>query len=552
MTYRRTLRTIHSELVEHKVFDEAPPEVWRRRPRAAWQDLAQVDKRLATLASAYVAATSRGRELAICSTRPAAYDRERTMVVGSSSGDSGRRAHLKAMLDLLWDHIPYGVDPAARCEVLPFLGPRTREARRYWEEVITLAVLLAKSPAHGVAVGSLPLELRFVGDEELIGSAAIAHRIAALPATSKSTVVLEKAALALLHEKRLVELAQLYEPARFVRRLARSHSLAVQMLCFSSYVSLKTPPAFATLAKTWNVVDELVVRLGFADGDPFSASRGRTPALVSDEVLEHLEIERLFALNEQAERTGGTAAWERTYAGWAGLREMLAHLDADLDRVTVERLPYLPSRPHRERRQGVEDDREQLELDQQAELFVTGVQALAERADELRAWVVAWASICRPRESLPCAEDLVELPGGGYAVYLDRETSKSGRRECYISSRAATVTGVSPSWFPTRQSKVLRDTTLQEHAQLLREACRTVRATWVELGHDELPDRLAYVIRKLGADRLRWGLAGRFHVLTRVLGHLSGVTDAPYTELSESEFGLALLDVSRQLTKVLP
>ncbi len=89
------------------------------------------------------------------------------------------------------------------------------------------------------------------------------------------------------------------------------------------------------------------------------------------------------------------------------------------------------------------------------------------------------------------------------------------------------------------------------HAKVLREACGLVRERWQAEGRRELPSQLAYFIRHAGADRMRWALAGRHHVLTRILRHLSPVSDLAYTRLSESEFAACMADLADELEGVL-
>jgi hypothetical protein len=519
-------------------------ELWLLRPLAEWQGLARCDPRLATLLSAYLARNCQGRHFVLAEAKPAAYDRERNTLVAEAGGDLGAMTAYLGLLDRLWRHVPYAADPAARLEALGLLGPLDEEGARCFEELVGLAQWLAKHPGKVVARSSLPGSLLRDADEAAVSTAVLARRCARAAEADLKTVA------ELVLDERLLRLGEHWGIARFVRRLIRSSALSVQMLLCSDYVSFRTPPEWEGVAATWGVVDELVARMGADDADPFSARRGGISAVVTDEVLEGLEFDRLIAYESLPEQS--RAAWGRIYRGCAGLRAMLSVLDEDKDRVSVERLPCFPPPPGRRRSRGVESDAEQLDLETQAELFVFGVRVLRGTGDLLRAWVVAWASTCRPKESLPHLEDLVPLRGGGYAVYQERSASKTGANETCISAPAVQATGICPSWFARRPAGRLSREVYEDHAEILREACRVVRERWEAQGRRTLPSQLAYFIRHAGADRMRQALAGRHHVLTRILRHLSPVSDLAYTRLSESEFASSIATLAEQLHEVLP
>lgn len=544
MTYRRDLRAVHGELTRAGLFEDGE-RIWRDRPLAAWREVAARDPRRATALSGYVASVAGGRPLAIEAQPPAAYDRERARLVAQFAGRTEDRQVALDDLVELWHQVPYGVDPTARLEVLTWAKPRSRYARRYWGELVALAQELAHSTPVNVPASTLPAYVRNDDDGALISTAEVAKRVSWLADDEL------EALLPVLQDEKLRALAKEYGLARFLRRCAASSALAVQLLLLSRYVSLRGLPAWESLRHTWDVVDELVDRLDADDQDPFAARADGCTATITDEAIEAIELPRLHAFDEGS-GASATADWERIYRGCAGLREVLRVVDAEGGPITVERLPVFPRRPTAERDQGVEPDVEQLDPDTQADLFVFGVGVLAARPELLRVWVVAWATICRSKESLPCADDLVALPGGGYAVYHDRPTSKSGASEAIASARAVEVTGMRPSWFPPRRADLLSDAELRRHRTLLQEACRAVRSEWEADGRRQLPSQLSYFIRHAGADRLRWRLAGRHHVLTRVLRHLSAVSDFAYTKVSESEFADMLAALADALLGILP
>jgi len=544
MTYRRDLRPVHGELARAGLLKDGE-RVWRDRPLAAWKKVATQDPRLATVLSGYVASVAGQRRLAIEDQRPAAYDRERTRLVAQFDGLTDDRQAVLNDLAELWHQVPYGVDPEERLAVLAWAKPRSAFARRNWGELVALAQELAHATPVYVLASVLPPYAR-PDAGALISSAEVAQRVGWLADED-----LEALLSAVLHDEKLRSLARHYGVARFLRRCATSSALAVQMLLLSRYVSLRVPPAWESLRHTWDVVDELVDRLDPDDHDPFAARPERCTAIVTDEALEAIELLRLHALDEGS-GPSPTADWERIYRGCAGLREVLSLLDAEGGPITVERLPMFPRRPTGERHQGVEPDGEQLDPDTQADLFVFGVRVLRSRPKLLRVWVVAWATICRSKECLPCANDLVALPGGGYAIFHDRASSKSGASEAIASARAVEVTGLRPSWFPARHSQRLSDAELHQHRALLQEACRAVRSEWEAAGRCQLPSQLSYFVRHAGADRLRWCLTGRHHVLTRVLRHLSAVSDFAYTKVSETELGDMLEVLADALSEILP
>lgn len=543
MTYRPDLRPVADELSAAGLLSDGGARRWANRGRSRWQELARSDSRLATVFSAYVATTvSRG--MAIQRERPGAFDRERVRVLAEAGVDDNSRKALTRLLIELWDHVPYAADPAARLDVLAWARPRSHFSRRHWGEIVALAAMLAESTGPLLPSSYLPARLRLPGDDAVLQSSEVAAR-----AVSASNAELEQLAPVLLTDPRLQRFAEQWGPARFLRRLMKSSSLGVAMLLHSDYLSLRTPTVWDGVRATWDAVDDLIRLLRAPDDDPFAACRGGRRMTVTDEVLERFEHLRL--LDYERRGVGDLAAWDRTYRGCTGLQEMLRVLDPDKDGVIVERPPWFPPRPGR-RGTPVDPDTEQLDLSTQAELFVFGVRVLASSPERLRTWVVAWATICRSKESLPFREDLVPLPGGGIAIHQERAASKNGANETCASAPAVAATGLSPSWFTPRPPRRLYERDYETHAEVFRDACRAVRAAWGVAGGCELPDQLSYFVRHAGADRMREALSGRHHVLTRILRHLSAVSDYSYTLASESERAVDLEGLAHDLGDLLP
>jgi hypothetical protein len=548
VTYRTPeLSDLRHMLVAHdpQLVERTTLRLWRNRSKNLWYKLAEADPQAATWLSAYVAALA-GPPPRIAGDRPDRYYTEQADVM-QLSGDKDDRDRLLLLLDRLWDLVPYGVDGAARIEALRYVRPHGRSARRDRDEVVALAVVLGERTTAEVALARLPAGLRGCDDGPMVPSADLARRL-----TSAHPSDLD-AFLRVLSDERLVHIAGYYGAAGFLRRLARSSSVAVRILLLSDYLSLRRLPTWGTLTKTWDVVDELCERLGRNDADPLAARRGGPRVVVTDEALDALEVVREIdyarrSLNGQPPRS----AWDACYRGCAGLREALRLVDPERDHIVIERLPSFPAPQRAARGHGVEDDAVQLDLDTQAELFIVGLRVLAGEPEELRTWVVLWSTMCRPKESGPAAWDFVPL-GSAYVIYRERRAAKGGRVERYVSSAACEVTGIGPAWFPPGPEQHPRsDADYERQTRLADAACRKVREAWQAEGRGELPDRTAYLVRKAGADRLRWGLAGRFYALTRVLGHLSEVSDWTYTFVSSSELDYALATVAKKLGGILP
>ena len=551
MTYRTpTLAQLFVQIaeVERPVREEI--RLWHKRALRDWHALSERrGSAHATRLSAYVRAVTRKRgPMQIVGSRPGRYVAERDLVISATGASPASRVTGLKLLDALWDLVPYGADPTARYALLGCLRAATRFQRRHFAEIVALAAWLIAEPGAGLATAGLPLELRRAEDSATLPSRVVAHRLAQ---ASDETY---EAALDLLPDERLRRIAGYYGPTRFLRRFTCSSSVGVAMLFLSDYLSLRRLPAWEGLRQAWEVLDELCVALGWDDGDPLAAQRNTRRYVVTDEALECLEHLRFLDYAEAiAAGANPQAAWERCYAGMPHLRQLLSVLDVARDGVVVERLLDIPPRPKGRgaRSQGVEADEEQLDLETQAELFVSGLRVLRGDRSLLRVWVVLWATMCRPRECLPAREDLVPLEGG-WAVYLSRAVSKSGRREAYASASACRVTGLKASWFEPSRGRSLSDAELERHAELARRACELVRDGWVAMGRSPLPDRKAYLVRKCGGDRLRWGLAGKGIVVTRVLGHLTGVSDWTYTFVSRSELTEVLRRVAARLGGILP
>ncbi|MHB1846541.1 MAG: site-specific integrase [Deltaproteobacteria bacterium] len=178
---------------------------------------------------------------------------------------------------------------------------------------------------------------------------------------------------------------------------------------------------------------------------------------------------------------------------------------------------------------GVEDDEVVLSADKAASLAAFGHRLLRREAGrELSlAWSIAWSTGCRPRESLPCREDFVEV-AGGYLVHVDRNTGKTGARELYLPRVAAKAFGIDLTAFADRGTRIeLPDALLRRHVEQLEAGCRLVRGAWLDRYDETLPGRTSYFIRHAVADMLRERLGERVWLLAEVLGHASIVHDAP-------------------------
>jgi len=537
---RRRIAAVNPELLERTQL-----RLWRNRPKRLWQELARVDPKLATWFSAYVASGS-GPRPRIVTDRPDRYYMERAMVERLAGEDNDERERLLRLLSELWDLVPYAMDGSARIEALSCLRPRTRFARRHFDEIRALALELGAQGSKQLPFVRVPLGLR--GEEgPLVPTVVLARRLPR--AEDQDLIELADA----LRNPRLVRLAKNYGPPRFLRRLGDSSSLAVRILLLSGYLSLSRLPSWRTLGDTWDVVDELCERMEQNDHDPLAAINGCPQVVIREEAIEALEVRRelLYTRLCLAGRRS-RSAWNSCYRGCAGLKEALRALHPEADRILVERLPWFPPPERTRRRQGIEDDDQQLDLDAQAKLFVFGVGVLAEDPDLLRTWVVLWTTMCRPKESGPFACDFVPF-GSAYVIYRERDIAKAGAAERYISQAAVAVTGINRSWFKRRPSpEQTKQPDYEEQARVAEAACQKVRDAWERHTGNVLPDRTAYFIRKAGADRLRWGLSGRFYALSRVLGHLSDVSDWTYTFLSRTEQKEVQTKIAQHLEGLLP
>jgi len=537
---RRLFGATHPELLER-----TQVRLWTNRPKQDWLALARSDPKVATWFSAYVASVG-GPRPRIATDRPDRYYMERAVVERLAGNDDPERTRLLGLLSELWDLVPYAMDTSARIEALRCVRPRTRFARRHFDELRTLAFELRAQQSSELPLVRVPLSLRGE-DGPFVPTSVLTRRL--VGAQDHDLIELVDA----LNNTRLARLARHYGPPRFLRRLADSSSLAVRILLASRYLSLARLPAWRTLTDTWDITDEFCERMQQDDHDPLAGIARGPQVVISEEAIEALEVVReLFYTKVCLAGRPPRSAWSTCYRGCAGFRDALGVLDPERDHIVVERLPRFPPPPKTPRGQGVEDDESQLDLDTQAKLFVFGVRVLAEEPDLLRTWVVLWATMCRPKESGPFAQDFIPFHSA-YVIYRERNIAKAGAVERYVSSPATAVTGISPNWFPKAPSP--EQTTqlgYEKQTKLAEAACRKVRDAWEESTGAALPDRTAYFIRKAGADRLRWALSGRFYVLSRVLGHLSDVSDWTYTFLSRSEQREVQSKVAQHLGGLLP
>lgn len=199
------------------------------------------------------------------------------------------------------------------------------------------------------------------------------------------------------------------------------------------------------------------------------------------------------------------------------------------------------------------------EPDELARIVVLGIDELSAPEDDvlLIAFLTAISTLCRPKECLPREGDMAPLANVHKMVYLDAECGKTGSRELYVPQCAVRIFGFSASWFASRSwadphplevlglsplrrrrprwHPILPTAETDRARETLQEACRRLRVRYEKETGSILPDRLAYVTRKLLAGYL-WRLPiDPAYALTDVLGHHDLSGDEPYTAPMASE-----------------
>jgi len=481
--------------------------------------------------------------------------------------------HAEELVGALYDLVPLG-SSAARFELLKILAPLTPFQTKYWDLLITIAAHLAVASPR-IDWELLPDWAAPAGaseDEQLESLADTIREGRGAPSGEDGTVVLTVADLeelprALFDEPELQRGFEIHG-ARFLDRITRSSRPAVAMALHLGWL-LERKDRWRRFCEVLDRIDQLVQILdsanSFSDGDlaggPLAARAGDVSRFVLDyssiEMMESTLAEQYRNAISELEKDGSTELksyqdlWDESFIGMSDLchlvNDQLARHGATIER-TFGRLPRRP----RQGTAGVESDLAQLSLDEQASLFTFGCDVLTapdcpQRL--LRAWLLLWLALLRPKEVHRGPEDLVPL-AGGYALVISRDDGKTGRREAYLPPSGITTLGLTPRHLASSSA---RDAGKQDrHAA---QACRRVRRAWEQRRESEpelpdIPDRMAYFVRKVMSDVVRWN-ASEPRVITFVLGHDTEVSDLAYTLISVSEHRKFLADQRTALTGLL-
>lgn len=512
------------------------------QPLSWWQGQARVDEFATALLSALAAGELEGRLRILSRDVPHVIVAEKAILARAE------QAPLRSALRL--DHarlcsiVPYPVNARVRLLVLRSLSEEFAGAPGKWHKVLRLAAELAELPGRVVPTSDLPSELFDALDAELLSSETLASRV------DKGG---EPAAAVLPLDTLPVELrgwARVFGPP-FVRRLCHATTLSSTLLCgFAS--ATRRRPSFRALRDVLDRADELAIVADHDERDPLSAGAWLVPNLhVSAEAIDDFDtlIEGRILGGELTVSTEGShhARLTRGTSGVEGLRALL--LAAEAQGAVIEELPTRRGGGRERRFCGVEDNEMVLSPAKAADVAAYGHRLLsaAEPTEMALTWGVAWSTGCRPKESLPCAEDFVEV-AGGYLIYVDRNTSKTGARVLYCPDLAAEAFDIDPGRFPSRNEREeLPDAELGRHREHLETACRFVRASWTDRYHERLPNRTSYFVRHAVADVLRGRIAEIPWLLAHVLGHQDVVQDAPYSQLSHEEHAAMLAGQCRAL-----
>lgn len=551
-------------------------------PETGWSKLAcsPVDR---ALLSAWLRVIAREEQLdfALLHARSRAQredEREAERYYGFPTGQVA--VHVQQLVGALYDLVPYGWNRSARASVLAMLWPATLYQTKTWHEIRDLGAELAgiDETSRGLDTELLPSWL--VDLDEPVGSAsesallspgapseahaeAIARRIAlADPAECEALPV------AAFQEKRLRAYYEAFGVLG-LQRLASSSRPAVALAVCTNFWHLESGPSRwqsfrGFLGRVEELVDFLTgehdLRSEHFAGGPLAA----TVDDLSGFVLGATAIERYSLTHEMAyeERcaelgpptdeaavTALASAWDDVFGGVPALIGLVNdHLYPELYGCVVESPLWPLPRRARIGRSFVEDDATQLDQQTLAKVFSVGCEALGAdgvHQELLRAWLALWLGALRPRESQVDASDLVPF-GRGHLQVISREFGKSGRREAYWPACGLEALGLRPDHFVRSSLAYHEPTTCAE------EACRIARAAWDERRElqgeplPEIPDRLAYFVRKAMADVIRWN-AGSPWIVTKVLGHDTETSDAAYTQVSRSEFSHLLMDLRARL-----
>jgi len=481
--------------------------------------------------------------------------------------------HVENLVGELYDLVPLG-SPAARFELLKDLTPLTSFQERTWSLLIDLAGHLAVASPR-IDWELLPDWAALAGaneDEKLERLADTIRAGRGAPSGEDGTMALtvtdlEELPRALFDEPELQQGFKIHG-ARFIDRITRSSRPAIAMALHLEWLLDRTD-RWRRFCEVLDRIDQLVQILdsanSFSDGDlaggPLAARAGDVSRFVLDyssiETMESTLVDQYRNAIYELEKSGSTelksyqALWDESFVGMSDLchlvNEGLARHGATIER-TFQRLPGRP----RQGTTGVESDLAQLSLDEQASICAFGCEVLAAPSCPqrlLRAWLLLWLALLRPKEVHRGPEDLVPL-AGGYALVISRDDGKTGRREAYLPPSGITALGLTPHHLASSSA---RDAAKQDrHAA---QACRRVRRAWEQRRESEpelpdIPDRMAYFVRKVMSDVVRWN-ASEPRVITFVLGHDTEVSDLAYTLISTSEHRKFLADQRVALTGLL-
>lgn len=445
-------------------------------------------------------------------------------------------ARQQALLDLLHRVAP-GDEPVVRTQVLATLGPGSDDQAACWEEMVGLSERLGRALATKASASRGRFPRSALHDEAVADRNALRRELRGLPDERVALI-----GLSLFpegsDERRWHEA---YGP-RFLRRLARSDSVAKVLVVNSGWNRRATVP-WEAVAHAWRQADLLAAVARIELGPPLAVGATELARVrVTPEAIERYELtletdylREELALGPEPSRRARRSAFERIYKGTLALKEILAA--AERAGMWLGAHLRLPRGPAKGRFCGVEPDEDQIDLETQTAIaaFGCGVLASPELDDLHRAWDALWTYGLRPRESaLPWPWGRAPL-GRHHAGYVSATAGKTGRRAVIEPSAATELLGFGPGWLFARPANASEEAWCRLAALRAAEACRYVRERWVDDGHPPIPGRTAYFVRHAVADQLRWGLREHPEALALALGHLSGVTDAPYTQVSMSE-----------------
>lgn len=525
------IETLWTEIERRLGITQGEAHEWSHATLAEWQSIARHDSSGATYLAVLVARMHYPKPLRVATANPAPEcSRIEANYVRRLTEDFAKGEALSEAYRQLRLACPYPASARARLEALELIKLPNALSDDLRMMTLDLARFLADQPPQVVAQSRLPRDLWRRGDGAYVETKIISERL-----ISASDMTLKGVTSDLLPNG-LEELVDYYG-VRILRRFASSGKLASSIV-ITGLADLHARPRWAELLSAWNLLD--LAGIPGEEADPFQAHPDLIARVVfGEDQAEATEVELDIRLADEfidgiTKPAELRNAWNRSLRGFGVLKELLI---AARRRGADVVFPHLPTRPKAIRQDQTEPDDAQLDWESLVEVVAFGLRVLLDegKRELVCAWVLAWSGALRPRETAPCREDLVPM-GGGYLIYLDRRTSKVGRRLAYIPPRAVEATRLSPSIFPKRQRGCeLPEEYLAEAAERLRTSCRLVRAAWAAEGHGELPDRVAYLCRKLAADAVRWTAAGRSWTITTILGHFGPVNDASYIQVSQSE-----------------